>query len=190
MLAYRRTSLECCSLLGNTDYLQTWIHALLWFFERVVMVGSIQRIANKTYWHYHFELQKSLMSTSVMKWVKQRHIFFECFPGSYDLTMGRIYARCNATVIAQIRSPIGIWTNIINSIRRTHSHRGHERWNWPIGIRKQQPIKREFRLLYHFYAPPWRSILFSSCPFATEVSWLGYHGTCAWRGIRVLRTHF
>ena len=41
-----------------------------------------------------------------------------------------------------------------------------------------------------FYAPPWRSILFSSCPFATEVSWLGYHGTCAWRGIRMLRTHF
>ena len=42
----------------------------------------------------------------------------------------------------------------------------------------------------YFYAPPWRSIPFSSCPFATEVSWLGYHGTCAWRGIRVLRIHF
>ena len=69
----------------------------------------------------------------------------------------------------------------------------------PIGARhKRQSVKfnafgnarlvRE--LWFDFHAPPWRSILFSSCPFATEVSWLGYHGTCAWRGIRVLRTHF
>ena len=50
------------------------------------------------------------------------------------------------------------------------------------------PVRVEFNII--FYATPWRSILFSSCPFATEVSWLGYHGTCAWRGIRVLRTHF
>ena len=61
---------------------------------------------------------------------------------------------------------------------------------WLTGIRSILSLSLYLFLVPYFYAPPWRSILFSLCPFATEVSWLGYHGNCAWRGIRVLRTHF
>ena len=75
---------------------------------------------------------------------------------------------------------------------------------WPRPIKpnrlKLRLVTRGAAAARFFFGTIWFALTFL-CPALAEhtvfvvsvrngISWLGYHWTCAWRGIRVLRTHF
>ena len=138
--------------------------------------------------NYFWDKSQVLENQSVVK----RNVFFQIFAGGKKSLFGK------AVLLQRMSECLKELSNTWNRYARPGTRHMMTRTSslcltkaaraFRIAIHILFREKRDIRSSIH-YAPPWRSILFSSCPFATKVSWLGYHETCAWRGIRVLRIH-